>query len=180
MLQYATIAYDSTIPSCHHLYIPPPYYHFIAMHYVYHHLQPSSYTPYCVPSSFLYILQPSNMQLLCMPTILPTTWHHRVHLHNRPYYPEWTASRPLCKVKQDQARVVLRWVTTGEVLVLIIFFFSSHPHRSWSIRTQYITTRWWHMSRVQCKGDALVTAAGAYCGQTDFAFGDHKMVLEFF
>ena len=34
-----------------------------------------------------------------------------------------TTSRPICEVKQRQAGVVLRWVTTGEVLVLIIFFY---------------------------------------------------------
>ena len=40
---------------------------------------------------------------------------------NLPYYADGTTSRPICEVKQRQARVVLRWETTGEVRVQIIF-----------------------------------------------------------
>lgn len=55
-----------------------------------------------------------NQLLLYTPTHL--------YFRNRPYYADSTTSRPICEVKQRQARVVLRWVTTGEVRVLIIFF----------------------------------------------------------
>ena len=41
---------------------------------------------------------------------------------NLPHYADSTTSRPICEVKQRQARVVLRWETTGEVRVQIIFY----------------------------------------------------------
>lgn len=44
---------------------------------------------------------------------------------NRPYKADSTITRPIYEVKQLLARIVLRWVTTGEVLVLITFLFSS-------------------------------------------------------
>ena len=41
--------------------------------------------------------------------------------HIRPYYPENTASRPICEVKQGQVRLVLAWGTSWEVRMLYIF-----------------------------------------------------------
>ena len=39
----------------------------------------------------------------------------------RPYHVECTTSRPLCEVKRRRARLVLRWGTTWEALVLFLF-----------------------------------------------------------
>lgn len=54
---------------------------------------------------------------------------------NRPYKADSTITRPIYEVKQLLARIVLRWVTTGEVLVLItfcffIFHFVSHTSKT--------------------------------------------------
>ena len=46
----------------------------------------------------------------------------------RPYHVDRTTSRPLCEVKRRRARLVLRWGTTWEALVL--FRFCLHQ-RSW-------------------------------------------------
>ncbi|CAN0570376.1 unnamed protein product, partial [Ectocarpus sp. 12 AP-2014] len=39
----------------------------------------------------------------------------------RPYHADRTTSRPLCEVKRRRARLVLRWGTTWEALVLFLF-----------------------------------------------------------
>ena len=39
----------------------------------------------------------------------------------RPYHVDRTTSRPLCEVKRRRARLVLRWGTTWEALVLFLF-----------------------------------------------------------
>ncbi|CAN0388414.1 unnamed protein product, partial [Scytosiphon promiscuus] len=49
----------------------------------------------------------------------------------RPYHVDRTTSRPLCEVKRRRARLVLRWGTTWEALVLFLF--------SW--RQESITSR---------------------------------------
>ena len=41
----------------------------------------------------------------------------------RPYHVDRTTSRPLCEVKRRRARLVLRWGTTWEALVLLPFSF---------------------------------------------------------
>ncbi|CAN0234029.1 unnamed protein product, partial [Laminaria digitata] len=41
----------------------------------------------------------------------------------RPYHVDRNTSRPLCEVKRRRARLVLRWGTTWEALVLFLFFF---------------------------------------------------------
>ena len=41
----------------------------------------------------------------------------------RPYHVECTTSRPLCEVKWRRARLVLRWGTTWEALVLFLLHF---------------------------------------------------------
>ena len=50
--------------------------------------------------------------------------HNFCHIvfHIRPHYPENTASRPICEVKQGQVRLVLAWGTSWEVRMLYIFF----------------------------------------------------------
>ncbi|CAN0044204.1 unnamed protein product, partial [Laminaria digitata] len=40
----------------------------------------------------------------------------------RPYQVDRTTSRLLCEVKRRRARLVLRWGTTWEALVLFLFF----------------------------------------------------------
>ena len=47
------------------------------------------------------------------------------HLHQeRPYHVDRTTSRPLCEVKRRRARLVLRWGTTWEALVLFLFLLT--------------------------------------------------------
>ena len=46
----------------------------------------------------------------------------------RPYHVDRTTSRPLCEVKRRRARLVLRWATTLEALVLFLFFAYCHNH----------------------------------------------------
>ena len=47
----------------------------------------------------------------------------------RPYHVDRTTSRPLCEVKRRRARLVLRWGTTWEALVLFLFFLSNDHGR---------------------------------------------------
>ncbi|CAN0502228.1 unnamed protein product, partial [Laminaria digitata] len=48
-------------------------------------------------------------------------------LQERPYHVDRTTSRPLCEVKRRRARLVLRWGTTWEALVLFLFFLLASP-----------------------------------------------------
>ena len=64
----------------------------------------------------------------------PKVWMQRGHVwrwefyqQERPYNHDSTASRLLSEVKHDLARLVLRWGTTLEYLVLFFFAFSTHP-----------------------------------------------------
>ncbi|CAN0450621.1 unnamed protein product, partial [Scytosiphon promiscuus] len=43
------------------------------------------------------------------------------------YHVDRTTSRPLCEVKRRRARLVLRWGTTWEALVLFLFCLSQRP-----------------------------------------------------
>ena len=45
-------------------------------------------------------------------------------IQERPYHVDCTTSRPLCEVKRRRARLVLRWGTTWEALVLFLFTFA--------------------------------------------------------
>ena len=47
--------------------------------------------------------------------------HITLHHQERPYHADRTTSRPLCEVKRRRARLVLRWGTTWEALVLFLF-----------------------------------------------------------
>ena len=49
----------------------------------------------------------------------------------RPYHVDRTTSRPLCEVKRRRARLVLRWGTTWEALVLFLFFAPSSVIKIW-------------------------------------------------
>jgi hypothetical protein len=53
------------------------------------------------------------------------------NLRLRPYYPESTASRPICAVKLDQALLVLRWETTWEPGVLVIILQNFVLQHKW-------------------------------------------------
>ena len=44
-----------------------------------------------------------------------------VRNQERPYHVDHATSRPLCEVKRRRARLVLRWGTTWEALVLFLF-----------------------------------------------------------
>src|ERR1700733_8068537 len=46
-----------------------------------------------------------------------------VDYHYRPYYVKCTGSHPNSEVKWHKARLVLRWGTARETLVLIVFLF---------------------------------------------------------
>ncbi len=48
-----------------------------------------------------------------------SAWHITCQ---RPYHVEHTSSRPITEVKQHWARIVLRWETAWELLVLLAFF----------------------------------------------------------
>ena len=64
-------------------------------------------------------------------------------MQERPYQDDSTASRPLSEVKHLRVRLVLRWGTTLESLMLFFLFFSVyHIHciflygtASWEVRT---------------------------------------------
>ena len=51
-----------------------------------------------------------------------------VQNQERPYHVDRTTSRPLCEVKRRRARLVLRWGTTWEALVLFLFFACANDH----------------------------------------------------
>ncbi len=50
--------------------------------------------------------------------------HNLLRKQERPYHVDRTTSRPLCEVKRRRARLVLRWGTTWEALVLFLFTFA--------------------------------------------------------
>ena len=51
--------------------------------------------------------------------------HNTPTLQERPYHADRTTSRPLCEVKRRRARLVLRWGTTWEALVLFLFAYAA-------------------------------------------------------
>ena len=50
--------------------------------------------------------------------------HSHLQQQERPYHADRTTSRPLCEVKRRRARLVLRWGTTWEALVLFLFTYT--------------------------------------------------------
>ena len=57
--------------------------------------------------------------------------HFGHHQQERPYHADRTTSRPLCEVKRRRARLVLRWGTTWEALVLFLFTHTIVGRGSW-------------------------------------------------
>ena len=58
-----------------------------------------------------------------------------VRNQERPYHVDRTTSRPLCEVKRRRARLVLRWGTTWEALVLFLFFLAPRINQIYIIPT---------------------------------------------
>ena len=76
-----------------------------------------------------YINMQDMLLRLLFTTILVPVWPQ---LHQeRPYNHDSTASRLLSEVKHDLARLVLRWGTTLESLVLFFFFLSFFNVGGW-------------------------------------------------
>ncbi|CAN0570978.1 unnamed protein product, partial [Laminaria digitata] len=52
--------------------------------------------------------------------VITSSYHDTYELVERPYQVDRTTSRLLCEVKRRRARLVLRWGTTWEALVLFL------------------------------------------------------------
>ena len=74
----------------------------------------------------------------------------------RPYHVEHTSSRPITEVKQHWARIVLRWETAWELLVLLAFlhfqyhflwfylFLLARTAWKWFFKLLFIIFLWFH------------------------------------
>ena len=77
----------------------------------------------CIPHPYIYIHNIKHLLHLYL-SIPPSHTHKpqtHTHKQERPYHADRTTSRPLCEVKRRRARLVLRWGTTWEALVLFLF-----------------------------------------------------------
>lgn len=68
------------------------------------------------------------------------------HHQERPYHVDRTTSRPLCEVKRRRARLVLRWGTTWEALVLFLFVLLLAPRPSFLSLSFFFCV--WYLSRM--------------------------------
>lgn len=109
-------------------------------------------------------LRPSGSRscflLVCVCWGLYSTKNHLVH-QERPYHNDSTASRLLSEVKHCRARLVLRWGTTLESLVL--FFCISFVHLKYRLRAYvFFTTHVNHSTINQTRRGGRVLLDGVW------------------